>query len=59
MSLIGDLSCDKTKITCDQKGKRTSLAELQKDCHGPLELALPEVEKNTCLALKKLLQMVS
>ncbi|XP_027105436.1 negative regulator of systemic acquired resistance SNI1-like isoform X1 [Coffea arabica] len=58
MSLIGDLSCDKTKITCDQKGKRTSLAELQKDCHGPLELALPEVEKNTCLALKKLLQMI-
>lgn len=59
LSLIGDLSHDQTELTREERANGTFSVELRKDSHGALELALPEVEKSTCLALKKLLQMVT
>ncbi|KAL3519914.1 hypothetical protein ACH5RR_018063 [Cinchona calisaya] len=58
LSIMGDLSHDEPQFTHDQGTNGTFSVVLQKDCHAALELALPEVKKSACIALKKLLQMI-
>lgn len=59
MSLLCELSQDEIDFSLNSINEDDSSVELPKNCDGAIELGLPEIEKTTCIAMKKLLLTVN
>lgn len=59
MSLLCELSQDEIDFSLNSIKEDNSSVELPENCDGAIELGLPEIEKTTCIAMKKLLLTVN
>lgn len=58
VSVLCEFSQDEIEFSLNPINEDDSLVELPKNCDAAIELGLPEIEKTTCLAMKKLLLMI-